>query len=50
MTGGSRYVNSDREGSEMKVVAKILTGIGVVAGVIYLCCRFVGEKLHVCRK
>ena len=32
----------------MKLVAKLLTG--VLVGLGYLCCRGVGEKLHLCRK
>ena len=34
----------------MKLVAKLLTGIGVLVGLGYLCCRGVGEKLPLCRK
>ena len=34
----------------MKLIAKLLTGIGVLVGLGYLCCRGVGEKLHLCRK
>ena len=34
----------------MKLVAKLLTGIGVLVRLGYLCCRSVGEKLHLCRK
>ncbi len=34
----------------MKLVAKLLTGIGVLVGLGYLCCRGIGEKLHLFRK
>ena len=34
----------------MKLDAKLLTGIGVLAGLGYLCCRGIGEKLHLFRK
>ena len=34
----------------MKLIAKLLTGIGVLVGLGYLCCRCVGESLHLCRK
>ena len=30
--------------------AILLTGIGVLVGLGYLCCRGVGEKLHLFRK
>ena len=29
----------------MKLVAKLLTGLGVLVGLGYLCCRGIGEKL-----
>ena len=31
----------------MKLVAKLLTGIGVVVGLGYLCGRGIGDMLHV---
>ena len=34
----------------MKLIANLLTGIGVLVGLGYLFCRGVGEKLHLCRK
>lgn len=34
----------------MKLVAKLITGIGVLAGLGYLCFRGLQEKLHLCRK
>ena len=33
----------------MKLIAKLLTGIGVLVGLGYLCCRGIGEKLHLFR-
>ena len=34
----------------MKLVAKLITGIGALAGLGYLCFRGVREKLHLCHK
>ena len=34
----------------MKLVAKLITGIGVLAGLGYLCFRGVREKLHLGQK
>ena len=34
----------------MKLVAKLPTGIGALVGLGSLCCRGIGEKLHLGRK